>query len=143
MRSIVRAERFRIRRRGVSAVEFAMIAPFVFMLIFGIFEFTRVTMVQQAITNAAREGCRLATLATTRSTSVADARIRARLDGVIPNQTDPNKVKVQFNPANLVVIAPKTPITTTIEVNYGDISLLPGWFLGNSRLRVSVTMKRE
>ncbi len=120
-----------------------MIAPVLFMFIFGLFELARVTMVQQAITNAAREGCRVATLATTNSTGLAAARIRDRLDGVIPHHTDPKIVKVQFSPATLALIASKTPITTTVDVNYGDISLLPGWILGNSRLRVSVSMKRE
>jgi Flp pilus assembly protein TadG len=141
--SVVSANRFRRRRRGVAAVEFAMIAPVLFMLIFGIFELTRVTMVQQAITNAAREGCRVATLATTNSTELADARIRVRLDGVIPRHLDRKIVNVQFSPATLASIASKTQITTTVEVNYGDISLLPGWLLGNSRLSVSVTMQRE
>ena len=52
-------------RRGVAVVEFAIIAPIVFLVIFGLMEMGRLVMVKQAVTNAAREGCREASLATT------------------------------------------------------------------------------
>jgi Flp pilus assembly protein TadG len=51
----------RKRRRGTAVVEFAVIAPLFFLLIFGMIEFGRVIMVQQIITNASREGARYAT----------------------------------------------------------------------------------
>ena len=49
------------RRRGASAVELALVAPFVFMLLFGSFEFARVMTVKQALTNAARPPFRIST----------------------------------------------------------------------------------
>ncbi len=46
-------------RRGAAIVEFAVIAPLLFFLIFGMIEFGRVIMVMQVMTNATREGARL------------------------------------------------------------------------------------
>ena len=48
--------------RGASAVEFAVVAPVFFLLIFGMIEYGRMVMVQQVITNASREGCRRAVI---------------------------------------------------------------------------------
>ena len=130
-------------RNGVTAVEFAFVAPVVLALVFGIFELTRVTMVQQALTNAAREGCRTATLATTLTTAKAEANVRDRLEGVVYGTDQQDNVRIEFDPADLTGIQSQTSITTTLEVSYADISLLPGWILGDSQLRVAVTMERE
>ena len=45
---------------GASALEFAVVAPFLMLLIFGMIEFGWVFQNQLAITHAAREGARLA-----------------------------------------------------------------------------------
>ncbi len=46
----------RRNRRGTAAVEFALVAPVFFLLVFGMIEYGRMVMVQQVITNASREG---------------------------------------------------------------------------------------
>ena len=43
-------------------VEFALVAPVFFLLVFGMIEYGRMVMVQQILTNASREGARLAVL---------------------------------------------------------------------------------
>lgn len=48
------------RRRGQALVEFAMVAPFFFMLLLSIVEFGRATYYVQILNNAAREGARYA-----------------------------------------------------------------------------------
>src|SRR5947199_10201023 len=50
-------------RRGAAIIEFALLAPVLFMLILGMIEFGRVLMVAQLLTDAAREGGRQAVLA--------------------------------------------------------------------------------
>jgi Flp pilus assembly protein TadG len=47
-----------IRRRGIAAVEFAVLAPFLAMLMLGTFELTRGIMVKQLLNDAARKACR-------------------------------------------------------------------------------------
>ena len=49
-------------RPGAAAVEFALVAPLLVMLVLGMIEFGRMMMVEQILTNAAREGARKAVL---------------------------------------------------------------------------------
>ena len=53
----------RRKKRGAAVVEFAIVAPLFILLVFGMIEFGRMVMVQQVLTNASREGARLAVLA--------------------------------------------------------------------------------
>lgn len=50
----------RRRRRGAATVEFAVIAPVLFLLVLGLIEFSRAFMVIHLLTDAARQGCRTA-----------------------------------------------------------------------------------
>ena len=46
-------------RNGIVAVELAVCAPFVFLMVVGLLELSRMAQVQQILSNAAREGARL------------------------------------------------------------------------------------
>ena len=118
------------QRRGATVVEFALVAPLLFLLIFGFIEFGRFVMVQQSLTNGAREGSRKASLATTSSELTADAAVRSYLQTVIPDSSDVNKVRVSITPASLAGISSGTSITVAVEVNSSSVSWLPGNFLG-------------
>jgi Flp pilus assembly protein TadG len=50
----------RHRRRGTAAIEFAAVAPVLFILVIGVWEVGRLIQVHQILTNATREGARLA-----------------------------------------------------------------------------------
>jgi Flp pilus assembly protein TadG len=52
----------RQERRGAAVVEFAIVAPVFLLFVFGIIEYGRMVMVQQVLTNATREGARIAVL---------------------------------------------------------------------------------
>lgn len=58
--------------RGAAAVEFALLAPILIMLILGIMEFGRAYNVQVSLTNAAREGAR--SMAISKNENTARAR---------------------------------------------------------------------
>src|SRR5688572_19458855 len=45
-------------RRGAAALEFAVVAPLLFLFFFGIVEFGRAMMVLSVVTNSARSGVR-------------------------------------------------------------------------------------
>jgi Flp pilus assembly protein TadG len=62
--------RGRRAHRGAAAVEFALVAPVFFLFIFGLIKYGRLVMVQQVLTNAASEGCRMAIVTTATTTSV-------------------------------------------------------------------------
>jgi len=52
----------RDRERGATAVEFALLLPMLLLLVFGIVDFGRALNAQITLTQAAREGARLAAL---------------------------------------------------------------------------------
>lgn len=123
-------------RRGATVVEFAVVSPLFFLFIFGLIEFGRYVMVQQALTNAAREGSRAAALVTTTNTDRVDAAIHEGLRGVFSGSVDP--VSVTVAPEGLSSLAPGTPIEVDVSVNAADVSWLP---LSMSRIlgRISAT----
>lgn len=120
-------------------MEFAVVAPVLFLMIFGMIEFGRLIMVQQIMTNASREGAREAVLDGATSTTV-DTHVREYLQGT---SIDPNGVTVAFN------ISPQSAtagdaVTVTLTLDFNDVSWLPGsWFLSNTTMRAQTTMRRE
>jgi Flp pilus assembly protein TadG len=131
----------RIRRRGAAAVELAIVAPLLFLLLFGVVEFGRLVMVRQSLTNAARVGCRRAALATTGSANDAEVAVRNYLQAVIPDAE--HTVSVDVRPTNLADISAGTPITVEVAVNVADIRWLPGGFLNSGALSMQSTQRRE
>ena len=55
------AERAGVKDRGASLVEFALVAPLLFLILFGVIEFARVAHGFTTVWTAAREGARYAT----------------------------------------------------------------------------------
>lgn len=73
-----RAGRLRADQRGASAIEFALIAPLLFMLVFAIIDFGFGIHAWDATHNAAREGARFG--AVNPDTSQIEARVRRASD---------------------------------------------------------------
>lgn len=131
----------RRKRRGAALVEFAIVAPLFFLIVFGIIEFGRAIMVQQVLTNASREGARLAVLDSTTPTAsevtskVTDYLARAGISGAIVtiNPTEPTSAKYG------------EPVTVTVKIPFGSVSWLPSpMFLGKTtQLTATSVMRRE
>ncbi|MCO6045220.1 pilus assembly protein [Aeoliella sp. ICT_H6.2] len=111
-------------RSGVAAIEFAFVAPVFFLLIFGLIEASRALNMKQALTNAAREGCRTASLATTLSSDKVDAATRDYLAAVTRHANNPDKVRVTV-PSSLATCETGTELTVSIEVDFQDMTWLP------------------
>ena len=62
----------RQRRRGAAVVEFAVVVPVFLLFVFGMIEYGRMVMVQQILTNASREGARVAVLEGSTRSDVVD-----------------------------------------------------------------------
>jgi Flp pilus assembly protein TadG len=60
--------------RGAAAVEFALVMPILILLLFGIIEFARVWNVKQVLTDAAREGARIAVVAERQNLTTLELR---------------------------------------------------------------------
>lgn len=130
-------------RRGAACVEFAFVAPFLLFLVFGSFEFSRMIMVQQSITNAAREGSRHASLVTTNNVADVEETVREQLKGTITGYSDDDTVRVSCTPNNMDGLASGTIIETTVEVDCDDVSWMSPMFFIDAKLSYTSTMKRE
>ena len=137
----------RIKRRrdcrGVTAVEFALVAPVFFLLVILIIEAGRMMMIRQSLTNAAREGCRTAVLATTTSSSKVEAAVRNYLQSITSKASDTSAVRVT-TPTGLAGCASGTQLAVYVEVDYDDVSWLPLDLLGlNPTIGAKQTGLRE
>lgn len=124
-------------RRGASAVEFAIVAPLFFMLVFGCIEFGRALMVQQILTNASRVGAREAiTLNATESEVISVATTYA-------NNTSVNGVNVSVTP-NPSTADPGDMVSVTVAVPFSNVSWIPApWFMGGTSLTATSVMRKE
>lgn len=68
----------RVRRRGAALVEFALVMPLLLLLLIGIMEFGRAWSQTQVITDAARQGARLAALLNNSSAGQDSVRLVVR-----------------------------------------------------------------
>jgi Flp pilus assembly protein TadG len=122
----------------VAAVEFALVAPVFLVLIFGMIEFGRAIMVQQTITNASREGARVAVLDGTTTTLVTTTINNYLSNCQIAGAT------VSMLPTTPSTAAYGDPVTVTVSVRFEDVSWLPSpWFLAGKTLSAQTVMRRE
>jgi Flp pilus assembly protein TadG len=109
-------------------------------MVFGIIEFGRILMVRNAISNAAREGCRSAALATTLDRNTVDATVARFLRPIVPL----SKVNVQVTPNSLGSIESDTDVTVQVSINYSDASWLSvNAFTSGLVLRATSSKRRE
>lgn len=128
----------RKNRRGVAAVEFAVVAPLFFLLILGMIEFGRMIMVQQVITNGSREGARLAVLDGATTSEVTSAVENYLRNSAVNGAT----VTVAPDPPSSAGYG--EPVTVTVSVPFNQVSWLPSpMFLGGNTLVASTVMRRE
>jgi Flp pilus assembly protein TadG len=131
------SRRRRCAHRGAAAVEFALVAPVFFIFIFGLIEYGRLVMVQQILTNAAREGCRVAILTTATTTSVTTAVTNYLTSAGISGSTP----TVSPNPATATT---GQTITVTVTIPFSSVSWLPTpQWLGSTTLRAVSAMRTE
>lgn len=125
-------------RRGAAVVEFAVVAPVFFLFVFGMIEFGRMVMVQQILTNAAREGARVAILPGA-TTAQVDAKVNTYLTaGAI------NGASTTVNPDPPSGAAYGSAVTVTVSVPFKSVSWTPApFFLGGTTLQAQCVMRTE
>lgn len=119
-------------------MEFAVVAPLFFLMVFGMIEFGRMIMVQQVITNASREGARMAVLDGA-TTAAVQAAVQTYLEGATIQDA-----QVTVNPDPPSSAGYGEPVTVTVSINFDQVSWLPSpMFLGGQSLTASSVMRRE
>jgi hypothetical protein len=128
----------RRNRQGAAVVEFAIVAPVFFLLVFGMIEYGRMVMVQQVITNAAREGARVGVLDGSTTASVTTAVNNYLTAAKIPTVTP----TVSPNPPSSAGYG--GAVAVTVSIPFSSVSWLPApLYLGGKTLSSTATMRRE
>lgn len=128
-------------RRAVTALEFALVAPTVFVIILGIFELGRGIMVIHELTNAARIGCRVGAIEGT-STSTISAAVTANLSAV-GISSDTVTVQVNDGSADASTAKANDEITVKVTVPVSSITWVPGGQHLVGTLSGQYTLRRE
>jgi Flp pilus assembly protein TadG len=122
-------------RRGAVTVEFALVAPVAFLIIFGSVEFARLNMMLNTMENAAYEAARR---------GITPGATKANVEGaadVILQAVGAVNATVTVTPA---VITNSTPnVTVTISMPLNDNAWISPHFTNNAVLSRSCTLTRE
>ena len=115
---MIRMRRLLAGEQGTALLETAMTLPLLLIVSVGIFEFGRAFQTWQVLTNAAREGARVAVLPNP-AAGAAEARVRAYLaSGALPTAAI-TATTVVVNPASTVGIGGgATASSSVVTVNY-------------------------
>jgi Flp pilus assembly protein TadG len=121
--------------KGAELVEFALVLPFLLLVVLGIAEFGIMLQRYEAITNAAREGARVAVLP-----GYAEADVQARVAEYLSSGRGPTTAAAGSNPANPVVAVsdqslvssgktiPLKRVTVTYTYSYMFLPKMGTWF---------------
>ncbi|PYR94792.1 MAG: hypothetical protein DMF84_03955 [Acidobacteria bacterium] len=105
-------KRLKKNERGAALLEAAITVPIILLVSVGIFEFGRAYQTWQVLTNAAREGARLAVIQGSTDTDVT-ARVRNYMQsGSLPNYASATVTVAR----NVVLTGPDT--ASRIQINY-------------------------
>ncbi len=123
------------RRRGATAVEFAVVVPVILLMFFAALEFSRLNMIRHTVDVAAFEGARRGVLPGATVAAVQD-RVNVVLEAI----------RVQ---AETVVVEPATlsrsvdTVTVTVTVALDTQTWIPSSFVAGKKVSRSCTLSRE
>jgi Flp pilus assembly protein TadG len=139
-----RRARLETRRSGQAVVELALIAPILFLIIFGLVDFARAWSAHHVIADAAREG--------TRMMVVHDEGVgRTQVEAAIANRLTTARLNVEnatisFNP-DTDSPAQGEPVTVTIRYQYDFwiLGIFMNWATGDRQVDLvsTITMRSE
>lgn len=90
------------RERGATLVEFAVVAPLLFLLLFGVIEFARVVSAYTTVWTGAREGARYAT--TSAESDITSQVPRFRDCAGIIDAVQAKAVTTQISPSDITIV---------------------------------------
>lgn len=138
------------RRRGAVLVEMALTLPLFFMVVLGIVEFGRAMMVSQLLTNAAREGARLAILSGNSNEDVSTAvteflELAANISpGDVTVEIDVTPATGNPNPGDEVSNAQSRDLCSiTVRVPFDEVSYIKADYLAGRSLMGTCAMRHE
>ena len=130
-----RTQRTASRRTGAAMVEFAIVAPLLFLFFFGAFEFCRVAMIRHTADNAVYEGARTGFIP---GATADEARQEAER---IMSSLGLSNFDVRVTPSQLD--NDTEDVTVSVEVPLDGNSFVPNQFVGGKTIERELTMRRE
>ncbi|WP_162276037.1 TadE/TadG family type IV pilus assembly protein [Roseimaritima ulvae] len=122
-------------RRGIAAVEFAVILPPMILILLVSLEITHGFTVQHALQEAAMNGCRIYTLGD-KTQADAEAMIERSLD-----EAGISGYTIRYDPpVKADIVADLQPVTVTVTVPYSEVGVGVQWFLAGSDLSAAITL---
>jgi Flp pilus assembly protein TadG len=135
-------------QKGMSAVEFALVMPIVFLIMFGIFEFGMALWRKQELTAAVREGARKGVVATNprKSKSYIETAVKTYLDGI--GMKDGARTATCSGTCPCAASGDTLTVVATYPTGMGVVSRLSELFYGSGpaatkTLSASVSMQCE
>lgn len=124
----------KMQRRAAAAVEMALVTPFLLTMLFGIIEYGWVFTVRQTLTQAAREGARLAIVS-----GVTDDEVEARVNQFLA------PLGITTHTTELTRASNGDPTETVhVSVPYADVTLIGEYFGStNYNLGATISMRSE
>jgi Flp pilus assembly protein TadG len=139
-------------RRGAAMVEMALVLPVFLMVVMGVIEFGRGMMVSNLVTNAAREGARMAVLDGSTNADVTNAVTTFLRNAINPALTT-SDIGVSItvtpapgnpNPANVLAnTSSRDLIQVQVTMPFNKVALIPGKYLKDRILTGSSAMRHE
>jgi Flp pilus assembly protein TadG len=127
------------KRRGAAVVEFAIVVPIFFLMVFGMIEFGRMVMVHQLLTGAAREGARQAIV---NGATAGDVEQTVR-NYLTSTSVDGQEASVSVTPDPATANTGEA-VTVETGIDFEKVSWLPApFFLQDLTLNAASTMRHE
>jgi len=137
-------------RSGAATVETALVLPIFFMVMLGIVEIGRFFMVTQLMTNAAREGARIAIMTGSTNADVTSTvqQIAQQTANVAPANLTVTITITPYpgnpNPANNLASATKRDMVSVVaSVPYNRVNLMPVKWLTGVNVVGQAAMRHE
>ena len=138
-------------RPAAAAVEFAVVAPVLMLLVFGSIDFGRAIMVLDLLSHAARTGCRTGALAGNGNneinSAVSTSLTIAGISGAPNPAIDvlPQRSTAWVSPGDAGAAAKGDAVRVTVSIKYTEVTWLTfNWFMDpDATLSSSVVMSKE
>lgn len=122
-------------RMGAVMVEFAIVAPLLFLLFFASMEFCRVAMIRHTADNAVYEGCRVGIIP-----GATTAEVRSKTTEIL-NSLGLTNVDMTIVPP--AIDRETDEVTVTVNVPLDGNSFVPNQFVAGRSISRQLTMRRE
>jgi Flp pilus assembly protein TadG len=119
-------------RRAAAAVEFAIVLPFLAVLVTGSFELARGIMVRQILTDAARKACRNGTLPNRANSDMTQDVNDVLTDNSVPTSAATITILVNGQAVDAITALQGDSISVKVAVPFNKVTWTPLFFFSNS-----------